>query len=164
MTLLGITYDGVFINLRLNKANDLAPVLAELRERLPPDAHLVSFGPISHRFAYFYGEPIRELDWPESYEDVTPEATYFCFDLHQGDNPLKRANGRGRKWARTLGTLPFAWEQIDKIPCDPIRRDKTSTTVVIGRILGPGERPATIAREAYDRKESAMRPDWDSRN
>ncbi|HWC88626.1 MAG TPA: hypothetical protein VG433_03205, partial [Pirellulales bacterium] len=150
VALLGVTYDGVFINLRLNKANDLTPVMAELRDRLPAGARLVSFGPISHRFAYFYGQPIREFDWPESFDDVTPEATYFCFDLHQGDSPLKRANGRGRRWARTLGTLPFAWEQIENIPCDPIRRNRIATTVIVGRIVGPGEQSVPIAREEDD--------------
>lgn len=134
VALLGVTYDGVFLNMRLNKANDLAPVVAELRGQMPPGVRLVSFGPISHRFAYFYGRPIPEVDWPASEDDAPPVGSYFCFDKHQGDNPLKRANGRGRKWARTLGTLPFDWEEVAVIPCDPIRRSKTATTVVVGRV------------------------------
>jgi 4-amino-4-deoxy-L-arabinose transferase-like glycosyltransferase len=135
----GAAYQGIAINLRLNKVNDMAPALAELRTGLPKGVRLVSFGPVAHRFAYFYGEPIEELSWPEDEDEVPGEIRYFCFDKHKHDNNLRRSNGRGRQWAKTLGTLPFEWEPVGKFPCDPIRRDTADTTVVVGRIIRAGE-------------------------
>lgn len=161
VALLGLTYDGVFLNLRLNKSNDLAPVVAELRKEMPPDARLVSLGPISHRFAYFYGQPIPEVDWPETPDESPAAGSYFCFDKHQGDNPLKRANGRGRKWARTLGTLPFEWEEVAVIPCDPISRKKTATTVVVGQV--GAKSPIRTAHESTPARSLVVDPSSDQR-
>ncbi len=132
---VGMTASGVFINLRLNKANDLAPAVAKVKADLPENVHLVSLGPVAHRFAYFYGQPIRELDWPACQNDLPADVEYFCFDEHLGDNPLRRFNGRGRKWDRTLGLLPFEWEAVERIPCDPILHGKATTTVVVARVV-----------------------------
>jgi 4-amino-4-deoxy-L-arabinose transferase-like glycosyltransferase len=143
VALLGLTQTGVLHNLRLNKANDLQPIAAKLHATFPPGFKLVSLGPIAHRFAYFYGEPIREVRWP-SYADETPEnLTYFCFDLHAGDNVWFRNDGRGRQWTKTLGILPFTWEPVMVIPCDPQRKQNADTTVIVGRVTGSLYPPVT---------------------
>ena len=140
VALLGATQTGALINLRLNKANDLEPVLADLRRRLPEGTRLVSLGPIAHRFAYFYEDPIPQLDWPTHLDEADP-SPYFCFDLHVGDNVWQRSHGRGRRWAKTQGMLPFAWEPVACIPCDPMRKNNASMTVIVGRVLGPLDGP-----------------------
>lgn len=143
VALLGITQTGVLVNLRLNKSNDLAPVIAKLRKQFPPGTRLVSFGPIAHRFAYFYGDTIPQVDWPEHADELTPGITYFCFDLHLGDSNWFRSDGRGRRWGKTSGMLPFAWEPVMAVPCDPMRRTSADMTVIVGRITGPLDPPPT---------------------
>jgi hypothetical protein len=131
----------VLVNLRLNKANDLTPVIAHLRKQLPPGTQLVSFGPIAHRFAYFYNEPIPQKPWPGHADETAPGVTYFCFDLHVGDNVWYRSDGRGRRWTKTSSMLPFAWEPVATIPCDPLRKSGADMTVIVGRITGPLDPP-----------------------
>jgi len=154
---LGISYVGPVLNLRLKKSNDLGPPLAELRGNLLPNEHLVSFGAVAHRFVYFYGEPIPELVWPTTEAEVPPGVTYFCFDLHRGDNAERRLNGRGRKWSITPGTLPFDWEPIGVFPAAPLRGNNPDTTVIVGRILRPHERLSSLDGSDDDVDETARR-------
>ena len=139
---LGLTYCGVVIDTKLATSNDLRPSMAKLWTELPHPDKLVSFGPIAHRFAYEYGSPIVELPWPESPTSDSKDFEYFCFDEHPGDTPERRFNGRGRVWGVTAGTLPFAWEEVARIPCDPHQREQHDVTVVVGRV----SKPAAVAR------------------
>lgn len=142
---LGLAYVGPVLNLRLNKSNDLAPALTALRLSLPAGEQLVSFGPIAHRFAYFYGVPIEQLAWPESEDELPPGVTYFCYDHHRGDGSEKRLNGRGRKWNLTSAALPFAWEPIGLFPVAPLLGHDPDTLVVVGRRLAPEEEETGLA-------------------
>ncbi len=98
---------------------------------------MISFGPVSHRFAYFYGDAIPEYTWPSSVGEVPPDVTYFCYDLHRGDTAERRLNGRGRVWTETPAALPIEWEAVGMFPVDPIQRSKPDTIVVVGRFTTP---------------------------
>ncbi len=154
---LGASYVGPVLNLRLKKSNDLGSPLAELRGALPPGEHLVSFGAVAHRFVYFYGEPIPELTWPTTEKEVPPGVTYFCYDLHRGDNAERRLNGRGRKWSITPAMLPFDWEPIGVFPAAPLRHNNPDTTVIVGRILRPHERLSSLDGSDDDFDETALK-------
>jgi 4-amino-4-deoxy-L-arabinose transferase-like glycosyltransferase len=129
----GLIYLGPVMQSRMAIENDIRADVARLSTELPADAKLVSFGPIAHRFSYTYPAPITELAWPAS-DDVTKQVEYFCFDQHPEDTPEWRCNGRGRTWGLTPATLPFGWEEIDRVPCDPRTRGERSVNVIIGRV------------------------------
>ena len=61
-------------------AHDPSPQIATIRKLLPHPEELVSFGPVFHRFRYYYELPIRMLPQPKNAADVPPEVTYFCVE------------------------------------------------------------------------------------
>jgi 4-amino-4-deoxy-L-arabinose transferase-like glycosyltransferase len=131
---MGLTYTGVIINSRVKGGNDLAPAVAQLKEHLPQHEQLFSLGSVYHRFSYQYESPIRRVPWPASAADVPGDVTYFCFDRRPGDNDLMRTSGDGRYATTTAGKLPFEWDEIAEIPCDPVNRKEHGRTIVVGRI------------------------------
>ena len=134
---------------------DEQPAAAQLRQQLPPDAELVSFGPVDHRFTYYYRDPIPEHTWPTEAAQVDGEVVYFCYDLHKGDTSEVRLNGRGLYWEETPGTLPFAWEPVAELNADRTHETDPEVRVVIGRILRtPGsvaelEQPVTESTDVH---------------
>jgi hypothetical protein len=153
--LFGASQTILLTGVKSRLVNDITPDVAALHAQLPADVHLVSFGPVAHRFAYYYGQPIRELPWPEGANASPAGVEYFCFEQHRDDNAQWRHNGRGRTWGRTSGTLPFGWEQVAWIPCDPGLRENPVISVVVGRIVpaAPGETSAA-ARTSPDEARS----------
>lgn len=133
---LALAHGGLYLNLRVRGANDLQPAVAELKQRLER-GELVSLGRVYHRFAFAYEEPIRQVDWPIQPADLPPEVQYFCFDRRPGDTPQSRSGSDGRVPTSTPGTLPFAWEEVAEIECDPVQREQHNRTVVIGRRVRP---------------------------
>lgn len=131
---VGVTYTGVMLSARVHDGNDLQPVLAQLKGRLPEGARLVSLGPVYHRFSFAYGKPIKSVEWPDDTHDIPSDTVWFCFDKRPTDTAELRADSDGRDGRVSKGTLPFAWEQVAEIPCDPFRRDQPERLVVIGRI------------------------------
>lgn len=114
-------------------ANDLEPQVAMVHEEVETYSTqpLVSFGKISHRFAYYWPEPIEKLDWPMTMEDVPDDLDYFCF-----------GGGWEWNWKRyplsTEDQLPFRWQPLIKIsPHRSNQRDLTENTqwIVIGKAL-----------------------------
>ncbi len=134
--LLGSLQVVVMLSVKARALNDLSPDVAALRAQLPAAGNMVSFGPIAHRFAYYYGDPIRELPWPTDTAQLPADLEFFCFEQHAGDSPERRHSGRGRTWKWTPGSLPFRWEQVAWIPCDPNRRENPTISVVVGRAIG----------------------------
>ena len=130
---LGIAHAGVMLNVQLRGANDLDPVVAALKQRLD-HRELVSLGRVYHRFAYAYDAPIRQTPWPAAAGDLPRGVTYFCFDRRLGDIELARNSSDGRISEITSGALPFEWDEIARIACDPVRRAQHVRTVVIGRV------------------------------
>jgi len=119
--LLALVFNGPALNISAYGSASVGPGVRALRETLPADAELVSFGPLHHKFIYFYGEPIPLLELPATVDDVPAELEYFALSAREGD-PLH---------------LPFEWESLARISMDPKRTP--SPLVVVGRRL-----PATV--------------------
>jgi 4-amino-4-deoxy-L-arabinose transferase-like glycosyltransferase len=137
VVLVGFSYVGLVLNARLSGVNDLMPAVARVKEQLPEPGQLISLGRVYHRFTYCYEAPIRPVPWPVTAEQAPPEMTYFCFDRHGSDTAEVRSTGDGRFSENTSGTLPFEWEKITEIPCDPTKRDDNWRSVIIGRVRKP---------------------------
>ncbi len=133
---LAIANTGMLVNQRMHKAHDLDPIVAQLKQQLE-DGQLVSLGRVYHRFAYEFDDPIRQVDWPIKSSDLPPDVEYFCFDRRPGDTPESRSGSDARVPFSTPGTLPFQWEEVATIPCDPVQRDVHNRSVVIGRVVRP---------------------------
>jgi 4-amino-4-deoxy-L-arabinose transferase-like glycosyltransferase len=129
---------GFMVNANVARWIDPSGQIADLKNQLPPGAVLASFSPIEHRFAYYYHDPIAELDWPLSAADIPQGLTYFCFMRQPGDTAASRAAGRGRTWYKTPGTLPFEWEEITSVCVErQVYVDEPPRTVVVGRVVRP---------------------------
>ena len=111
----GVGVAGFMVNVHTARWNDPTRDIAQLKDQLPPGTRLVSFSPVEHRFACYYRDPIAELDWPRTIDDLPPDVEYFCFMRQPDDTADSRAAGRGRSWYTTPGTLPFEWEEITSI-------------------------------------------------
>ncbi len=134
---VGLGAVGPIMNTNAGKWSDPTGVVVELASHIPNDLQLASLTPIDHRFAYYYGQPIRELGWPTKIDDLPPDVEYFCFMRCPGDTASARAAGRGRTVYTTPGTLPFAWDEVTSI-CTDRRPDlPTATSVVLGRVVRP---------------------------
>ncbi len=131
---LGLSYTGVVINAKARRAYDMSDAVAALKLRLPQPTRLVSFGPINHRFAYFYESLIEELLWPVQPGDVPSEVVYFCYDRRPGDTVERRFNGRLWNPGTTPGTLPMEWEEIAVLPTGR-NKSQPDDQVVVGRIV-----------------------------
>jgi 4-amino-4-deoxy-L-arabinose transferase-like glycosyltransferase len=132
--LVGLAFAGATLNVRIRGGNDLSPAIAEIKQQLPVEGELVSLGRVYHRFAYSYDSPIPQVSWPMTADDLPEDVTYFCFDHRPGDTLEDRAGNDDRLGAHTPGVLPFAWEKIAEVPCDPVKRDEAHRSVVIGRV------------------------------
>ncbi|HVX11457.1 MAG TPA: glycosyltransferase family 39 protein [Pirellulales bacterium] len=113
---LGLTMNGVVMNDAIRRSEDIAGQVAALKERLPHDVRLVSYGRAHHPFVYHYGETIPWLDWPKS-AGTGSENEYFCFH-----------SMRGRR-----KPLPFEWEEIALIRCDRYFRTSPVDAMIVGR-------------------------------
>jgi 4-amino-4-deoxy-L-arabinose transferase-like glycosyltransferase len=131
---LGLTYAGLVVGARARDANDLAPSVSVLKARISGH-ELVSLGRVYHRFAYVYGQPIRQITWPRVADDLPSEVTYFCFDRKPGEF--------------VEGAVPFAWDEVARIGCDPTKRADNTNTVVIGRV----RRQSVLAGSSVSRPE-----------
>jgi 4-amino-4-deoxy-L-arabinose transferase-like glycosyltransferase len=150
---LGVTYCGVVVNARVNGGNDVSQSVADIKNRLPRDAQLISLNRVYHRFAYCYGEPIATVPWPVSAADVPHDAEYFCFDLHPGYfDPPDSASPVDPPGA--TARLPFEWDRIAQINCDPAKRENPHNRVVIGRIRR-AVRPTLVTAERAEAQPSA---------
>jgi hypothetical protein len=110
---------------------------------MPPGTTLVSLSPIDHRFEYYYGADIAELDWPRTIQELPAGVDYFCFMRTPGDTAEKRDARRGRALAWTPGTLPFAWEEIATICVERRLRKRPQMMVVLGRVTRPLQETVT---------------------
>jgi hypothetical protein len=108
-----------------------------MKEIVAPIQSLVSLTPIDHRFAYFYAQPIAELDWPSEVDDLPADVEYFCFMRHPADTADSREAGRGRSWTRTSGMLPFAWAEVATLCVERRVRDYPQRMLVLGRVVKP---------------------------
>ncbi len=132
---LGMSYTGAVLNGQIRTANDMTRRVEQLKSDLPAAVKLVSFGPIEHRFAYYYQTFISELNWPKDANEVPRDVEYFCFDRYMWDTPGMKYLGRGMYWETLPNELPFEWEEVAALPADRNHRDPVEVTVVVGRII-----------------------------
>jgi hypothetical protein len=116
---LGLTSSGVRINSELRTSEDLAASVARLKEQLPGDIQMVSFGRAHHRFVWHYGRFIQQLPWPDDPQSLSPDVGYFCFEGHQSASR----------------ELPFAWEQVAEISCERNHMANPYDKMIVGRRL-----------------------------
>lgn len=114
---LGLIYSEIVLPALARSSEDMAQQLHIVRRKLPPDARLVSFGPVHHIFAFHYREPIPMLAWPQRPADVDQRVEWFCFHAKQGE-PRE---------------LPFSWEPFAELSCDRIQHADPRETMIIGR-------------------------------
>jgi 4-amino-4-deoxy-L-arabinose transferase-like glycosyltransferase len=117
-SLAAICFNGPVVNATVNVAANIGPEVTAMRDRLPAQARLVSFGPVNHKFVYWYEENIPILPRPQTLDDVPEDLQYFAMDVGPGQSP----------------DLPFEWERIAEFNMER-RRDKPNPeiTVLVGR-------------------------------
>jgi hypothetical protein len=115
---LGLSYTGVVTNV-LIALSEPSPeaAIAQLKERLPPDVHLVSLGYIDPLFAYYYREPIRYTPWPRPGAPIDPDIQYFCC----GNDSISATE------------LKIPYQRVAAISCDRYRSAQPKRLVVVGR-------------------------------
>jgi 4-amino-4-deoxy-L-arabinose transferase-like glycosyltransferase len=143
----GIAEGGALMNSHIARWNDPSAAVARVKSLIGSTTPLVSLTAIDHRFAYFYGDPIAELDWPREFGDVPPGVDYFCFMRNPGDTAERREAGRGRRWTKTPGTLPFAWEEVATLCVERRIRNQPQPVVVLGRVVKPRQAQITDATQ-----------------
>lgn len=139
---MGLTFVGVAGNSFARRSVDQPGLVAQLRQRLPDDARMVSLGLVHHLFAYHYREPIEMVPISERGEPLAVDFEYFCFHRRLVDG----------------SRLPFAFETLAIIPCGRFRNSVPQDCVVVGRRLCEGSsksRKAKVSMAA--RTESAAR-------
>jgi hypothetical protein len=118
--LVGLLFSGLVTNVVIARARPLAQHMAEVRQRLPKGAQLVSIGPADPTFAFFYGEPMRQLPWKPAELEKETDWTYFCVDLR--DSRVK---------------CDFPYEEVALACCEPHDSPHPVGIVMIGRRLWP---------------------------
>ncbi|MCS7238199.1 MAG: glycosyltransferase family 39 protein [Thermoguttaceae bacterium] len=96
--IVGLTYTNFIHGSRVAAAQDPSGQIAAIRNTLPEPEKLVSFGPVFHRFRYYYGLPIRLLRLPRSHDEIPPEVTHFCLE-----GVLMRRAGRDMPAGKVAG-------------------------------------------------------------
>jgi 4-amino-4-deoxy-L-arabinose transferase-like glycosyltransferase len=115
--IIGLTYVGPIISLQVARSRDAAEDVAHVKELLPADARLYSFGVVHHLFSFHYAEEVAYCRWPAAAKDVDPNLEYFCLDVMNAKHK----------------PIPFAWEEVARVNCDRNQRDKPECEVLIGR-------------------------------
>jgi hypothetical protein len=127
--LFGIVYAGPIVSSLIARQPEVEELLGDVRERLPDEEALVSFGGVTHAFAYYYGEFIPNRPWPEAADEDLPR--YFCC----------------RKQALETHPLPFAWEAIAEMSFEDDVDPSPGSYIVVGRRL-----PAIAENPSVERK------------
>ena len=112
---LGLTYTGVIVNVLSVRQQPIAAEVARLKDRLPAGVRLVSIGQVDPNFAFYYGEPIRQLSWEDPEALRGGDWTYFCLGF-----------GAFRP------KCEFAYEDVAKICCDPTVSEHPTHVVIVG--------------------------------
>jgi len=101
---MGLTASGVAVNSLKSTDPQAGIEVALLKERLPKDAQLVSFGQVETMFTYHWRQPVQLVAacLPRSADELPPGCDYFCFNAAAGERPA----------------LPFLWREDAVISCD----------------------------------------------
>ena len=115
--MVAIVFNGPVLNGQAAKRAHVGPEVIALRDSLPPDTQLVSFGTLHHHFIYWYAEHIPVLPIPNHAEDLPEEVVYFAI------NPSMVK----------IGALPFAWEEVARLNMDTNKHPPP--IIIVGRRL-----------------------------
>jgi len=124
---MGLTYSGAIVNALNCVTVDTPGAVAEVLRRIPPDRPLVSFGAVDHRFTYYFGRPVEQLDWPPTDPRRLDAIEYFCF----------------KRGVFQPEVLPFPWETLAEICCDRTLKPIPQEVTVVARRL---KKPAADAQ------------------
>lgn len=127
--LFGLAYAGPVVSSLIARQPKVDQLLSEVREQLPGDEILVSFGRVTHAFAYYYGEFIPQEPWPDGGQEDLPQ--YFCC----------------RKRDLEFHPLPFAWEAIAEMSFEDDKNPSSGSYVLIARRL-----PTVAAKPSIERR------------
>jgi 4-amino-4-deoxy-L-arabinose transferase-like glycosyltransferase len=125
----GFAYAGPVVSSLIARQPAAEDLLKPIREKLPANEALVSFGRVTHAFAYYYGEFIPQKSWPLAVDESLPR--YFCC----------------RKVDLARHPLPFAWEPIAEMSFEDDNNPSPGSYVIVARRL-----PAVAGNAAMDRK------------
>jgi 4-amino-4-deoxy-L-arabinose transferase-like glycosyltransferase len=110
-----VIHSGALTDARAAYTNDIAALVAPVRDRLPPEALVVGLGEVHAAVRYhLHREVPRPYPWEEP---EVPPGAYFCFNIYHGERPK----------------LPFAWEEVGVISVDRFRDRKPECEVLVGR-------------------------------
>jgi hypothetical protein len=109
-----VIHTGALTDSRAEYTNDVAMLVAPVRERMPETAVVVGLGEVHAAVRYHLGREVpRPLPWEPP---VVPPGAYFCFNMYHGRRP----------------SLPFEWEEIGVISVDRFRDRKPECEVLVG--------------------------------
>ncbi|MCX5643583.1 MAG: glycosyltransferase family 39 protein [Phycisphaerae bacterium] len=117
VVLLAACFNGPILNATARNMDDVGPQIMAMRHSLPTKTRLVSFGPVFHKFLYWYEDSIPILGMPATLSDVPEDLEYFAMDV---------------RWGR-LPELPFEWEHVAAFNMGRIRKTHPEHAVVVGR-------------------------------
>ncbi len=138
---MGLTSTGVVISVQMRKSNDPRAAVASVRELIPEGERLLSFGPVHHLFAYYYGESIELGEVTETGQAPDDFSnTYFCY----ADDPFFETP-----------EIPFEWDLVAEISCERARSKFPLTKVVVGRRRMPPTTASSPVRQASATLEAA---------
>jgi 4-amino-4-deoxy-L-arabinose transferase-like glycosyltransferase len=117
--MLGLFTTGARINMLGPMSHDPGIDMAKVKQHLPADAKMVSFGIMPPAFNYHYGKIVPVIDWPQAADDLPDSADYFCFTRSTGiPDPA----------------FPFAWDEVGVVKCDRYVNDKLHKLVIVGQV------------------------------
>jgi 4-amino-4-deoxy-L-arabinose transferase-like glycosyltransferase len=117
---LGLSVSGVAINSLIAQDTNVFHQIAQLKQRVPADKPLASFGCIPTIFSYYWGDPIALAGEhvPQKLADMPScNFDYFCFAC----GPERRPK------------LPFPWRVEAVINCDRVVDGSPDALIIVGR-------------------------------
>jgi hypothetical protein len=132
-TFLGLTFSGVAVNSLVALDPQAEQQIAELRQRIPENEPLGSFGLVETMFSYHWRRPITYVrkELPVKASQLPAKFEYFCYSGNKSDSI----------------TFPFPWRVEGVINCDRTTQSGEGKIVVVGRRL------ATVAQRS-DQKDN----------
>ena len=132
---IGLAYLSLGLSVVIGNSTNPSADVERVKQILPDDARLVSFGRVHHLFAYYYQQAIPQLPALEN-AAAAEGVEYFCFAENRED-PIPV-------------TIPFEWERVLTVSCDRARRADPIDRVVIGRrrVSTPVSSDARVERVA----------------
>lgn len=117
---MGTVFGVVVVGDLTRRSSRVDLAVQKLVEQLPPDAKLVSFGPLHHMFTFHYylytGRRIEMLPIPTSPSDIPDGLVYFCTSDPTFNDPAKR---------------PFEFQSLANINCERFHREVPGIVLVI---------------------------------